>query len=278
MVSIRHRRKRRVALRRFGRLVAVVACLALFGAATAFAQENLDAGKSPAQLFASDCSVCHQSPKGLAKGSSSSSLSSFLRQHYTSSQQNASVIAGYLLSGAGAGERKPAHQPTTVSRTPTPPEPPNREHNARTAKRHPKPKSEEPRKHGAETAKPAKKPEKKEKEVAKRIEHAAKPAKKPAEKKDEPKKTEQAAVPPENPVREPKAQGDTKPEIEPATAAAPKHVTAIAPRDQPAIRTLPSGAKVGESPGGPRQDAVPLAGVVPPPTRAKAPRTDNIAD
>jgi len=26
------------------------------------AQENLDFGKSPAQLYASDCAVCHKSP------------------------------------------------------------------------------------------------------------------------------------------------------------------------------------------------------------------------
>jgi hypothetical protein len=257
MVSLGHRRGRRDALRRFGRLAPVVVCVAVLGAATAFAQENLDAGKTPPQLFASDCSACHQSPKGLAKGTSSYSLTSFLRQHYTSSQQNAAIIARYLLSGAGAGEPPPPHRPTAVSRTPTPPEPPSRERNARTAKHHPK---------------PAKKPEKE----AKRTEQAAKP-KKPPEKKEQTRRTEQAAIPPAKPASEPRSQGDTKPDIEPAAAAAPKQVTAAAPREQPAIRTLPSGAKMGESPGGPRQDAVPLAGALPT-KRAPPRRTDNIAD
>ena len=235
----------------FGRLALMVVCVAAMGAATAFAQENLDAGKTPAQLFASDCSVCHQSPKGLAKGTNSSSLSGFLRQHYTSSQQNAATIAAYLLSGAGAGEPRPLRQPTAVTRTPTPPEPPSRERNARTAKRHAKPKSEEPRKRTAETAKPSKKPEKKEKK--------------------------QAALPAEKPAREPKSQGDTKPDSASATAAEPKRVTAIAPPEPPVVRTLPSGAKAGESPGGPRQDAVPLAGALPT-TRPVPRRTDDIAD
>jgi mono/diheme cytochrome c family protein len=31
------------------------------------AQESLDRGKTSAQLFASHCSVCHKSPRGLAK-------------------------------------------------------------------------------------------------------------------------------------------------------------------------------------------------------------------
>ena len=36
-------------------------------AGAAAAQENLDQGKTPAQLFASDCAICHKSPQGLAK-------------------------------------------------------------------------------------------------------------------------------------------------------------------------------------------------------------------
>jgi hypothetical protein len=67
-------------------------------AAPAGAQENLDSGKSGAQLFASDCAICHKRPQGLAKAGGLFGLSSFLREHYTASRESAAVIAGYLES------------------------------------------------------------------------------------------------------------------------------------------------------------------------------------
>jgi mono/diheme cytochrome c family protein len=49
-----------------GRMIAVAICIAaLFGAGAARGQENLDHGKTPAQLFASDCAICHKSARGL---------------------------------------------------------------------------------------------------------------------------------------------------------------------------------------------------------------------
>jgi hypothetical protein len=62
------------------------------------AQESLDHGKSPAQLFASDCSICHKSPQGLAKSGGLLGLDSFLREHYTVSRESAIAIANYLKS------------------------------------------------------------------------------------------------------------------------------------------------------------------------------------
>ena len=62
------------------------------------AQESLDHGKSPAQLFASDCSACHKSPQGLAKSGGLPGLESFLREHYTASRESAIAIANYLKS------------------------------------------------------------------------------------------------------------------------------------------------------------------------------------
>lgn len=62
------------------------------------AQESLDHGKSPAQLFASDCSICHKSPQGLAKSGGLLGLDSFLREHYTASRESAIAIANYLKS------------------------------------------------------------------------------------------------------------------------------------------------------------------------------------
>ena len=62
--------------------------------------EDLDRGKSGAQLFAASCVVCHQSPRGLAKDRFSSTLSSFLQQHYTSSRESAQVRRRRSAHGA----------------------------------------------------------------------------------------------------------------------------------------------------------------------------------
>ncbi|MGB8102929.1 MAG: hypothetical protein WCF47_01535, partial [Pseudolabrys sp.] len=58
---------------------AAISALCLVGGARA--QESLDRGKSPTQLFASDCSACHKSPQGLAKAGGMFGLDSFLRTH-----------------------------------------------------------------------------------------------------------------------------------------------------------------------------------------------------
>jgi hypothetical protein len=75
-----------------------------FCAGPALAQD-FSAGKTAAQLFASDCSACHKSPAGLAKGQSVGSLTSFLREHYTTKTESAAALAAYL-SGAGPGNAK----------------------------------------------------------------------------------------------------------------------------------------------------------------------------
>ncbi len=86
---------------RFGpRLPCIFAILLVLGAAPAGAQENLDQGKTAAQLFASDCAICHKSPQGLAK--SGRGLENFLRQHYTASRESAAAIAAYLQSVGNA--------------------------------------------------------------------------------------------------------------------------------------------------------------------------------
>jgi hypothetical protein len=60
------------------------------------AQESLDRGKTPAQLFASHCSVCHKSPRGLAKSGGLFGLDGFLREHYMSSRETAAAMSAYL--------------------------------------------------------------------------------------------------------------------------------------------------------------------------------------
>jgi hypothetical protein len=76
--------------------------------ALALAQTNLDQGKTPAQLFASDCAVCHKTTRGLATGRSGAMLTGFLREHYMTSQQQAAAMAAYVLAGGGAESVPPA--------------------------------------------------------------------------------------------------------------------------------------------------------------------------
>jgi hypothetical protein len=65
-------------------------------AGSAAAQENLDHGKSAAQLYASDCAICHKSPAALSKAGGVFGMESFLRQHYTASRESAAAISTYL--------------------------------------------------------------------------------------------------------------------------------------------------------------------------------------
>ena len=88
----------------------VLAASMLAGAASA--QENLDAGKSGAQLYASNCAICHKSAPALNKsGGGLFGLDSFLREHYTSSRESAAAISAYLKSvGGGPAEHRPARK------------------------------------------------------------------------------------------------------------------------------------------------------------------------
>lgn len=81
---------------------------------------DLDGGKTPQQMFAATCAVCHQSMQGLAKGRGAGQLGSFLRQHYTAGAGQANALAGYLAS---APERGPARaEPAAASRRQPKPE------------------------------------------------------------------------------------------------------------------------------------------------------------
>ncbi|WP_315719860.1 MULTISPECIES: hypothetical protein [unclassified Bradyrhizobium] len=90
-------------------LAAAVAVFCTMLANGAAAQENLDAGKTPSQLYNGTCVVCHKSPRGLAKNTSASSLPGFLRQHYTTSPEMAGVLANYLISNGAADARYMGH-------------------------------------------------------------------------------------------------------------------------------------------------------------------------
>ena len=91
----------------FRRLVPIIGLIAAGlwagpGAGPAWAQVNIDQGKSPAEMFNGDCATCHKGAKGLANGRNSATLAGFLREHYTSSAQQAASLAAYVL-GAGGG-------------------------------------------------------------------------------------------------------------------------------------------------------------------------------
>jgi hypothetical protein len=84
----------------------------LFYSGLAQAQENLDQGKTAAELYASDCAICHKSPRGLSSAGGFLGLQSFLREHYTASRQTAAAIAAYLKTvDRGAPEPKRKARP-----------------------------------------------------------------------------------------------------------------------------------------------------------------------
>jgi hypothetical protein len=84
------------------RLAAAIVLAVVSVPPLAHAQVNIDAGKTPAHIFSSDCAVCHKSSRGLAKGMSGAQLGAFLSEHYTSDSQEAAAMAAYVLAGGGA--------------------------------------------------------------------------------------------------------------------------------------------------------------------------------
>jgi hypothetical protein len=87
-----------------------LAAASLFGClvATAGWAQNLDAGKSPAQIFSGNCTTCHKSSRGLLKTVSPSSLPGFLREHYTTGSEMAQMLSGFLLASGGGAAAAPA--------------------------------------------------------------------------------------------------------------------------------------------------------------------------
>jgi len=86
-------------------LATVTLLIGCLTAGAARAVENLDAGKSPSQIFSNTCSACHKSPRGLLKSTPASSLPGFLRQHYTTGTDMAAVLSSYLISNGASDPR-----------------------------------------------------------------------------------------------------------------------------------------------------------------------------
>jgi hypothetical protein len=93
--------------------------------------EDLTAGKTPAQLFRSDCGACHRSPNGLVRERGDvSGVAAFLREHYTTNTESAAALAAYvsgLASPGGSarsrGERRRSEGDTPVAAVPVDPKP-----------------------------------------------------------------------------------------------------------------------------------------------------------
>ena len=92
-----------------------LACLAAASLqiSAADAQGNIDAGKTPAQIFGDTCAGCHRSARELRRASAS-----FLRSHYTAGSVEASAMANYL---AGIGGNEPRSSAATQLQPKRPP-------------------------------------------------------------------------------------------------------------------------------------------------------------
>jgi hypothetical protein len=91
-------------------LATVMLLIGGFAAAPVRAQ-NLEAGKSPSQIFSGTCAACHKGARGLLKTVAPGSLPGFLRQHYTTSSEMASVLSAYLISNGATDTRYTGGQP-----------------------------------------------------------------------------------------------------------------------------------------------------------------------
>jgi hypothetical protein len=97
------------------RLATVTLLIGCFAAIPVRAQ-NLEAGKSPSQIFAGTCNACHKSPRGLLKTVQAGSLPGFLRQHYTTSSEMASLLSAFLVSNGAADTRYVGTQPKAAAK------------------------------------------------------------------------------------------------------------------------------------------------------------------
>jgi hypothetical protein len=91
-------------------LATVMLLIGGFAAAPVRAQ-NLEAGKSPSQIFSGTCTACHKGARGLLKTVAPGSLPGFLRQHYTTSSEMASVLSAFLISNGATDTRYTGGQP-----------------------------------------------------------------------------------------------------------------------------------------------------------------------
>jgi hypothetical protein len=93
--------------------LAVTALGLLALVATAAAQDDFERGKTGAQLYASDCAICHKSAQQLRNPGGLFGLRGFLDEHYTASREASAKIAAYvegLQRDAGRGTAERPHK------------------------------------------------------------------------------------------------------------------------------------------------------------------------
>jgi hypothetical protein len=93
----------------------VIGAATVLAAVPAFAQSNLDAGKSPAQIFSDTCGACHRSPRELKPTSPG-----FLREHYTTGAREAATMAAYLASVGSDPRAVQQRRPPALGAKPPP--------------------------------------------------------------------------------------------------------------------------------------------------------------
>jgi hypothetical protein len=96
----------------------LISCLA----AIPVRAQNLDAGKSPSQIFSGTCTACHKAPRGLLKTVPAGSLPGFLRQHYTTSSEMAAQLSGFLIANGATDTRGAKPTPQARDAKPAAPE------------------------------------------------------------------------------------------------------------------------------------------------------------
>jgi hypothetical protein len=96
-----------------GRALSLATVTLLIGcfAALPVRAQNLEAGKSPSQIFEGTCTACHKAPRGLLRSVPAGSLPGFLRQHYTTSSEMASRLSAYLIANGATDRRAVSAEP-----------------------------------------------------------------------------------------------------------------------------------------------------------------------
>jgi hypothetical protein len=245
----------------------LVGCLA----ALPLRAQNLEAGKSPSQIFAGTCTACHKAPRGLLKTIPAGSLPGFLRQHYTTSSEMASSLSGYLVSNGATDTRVGGPQPKQgkdAKSESTRPE--SGERQGRNAKRQPGPDLARPGVEGQTPAQAAieRGPDGRRLAAKHRLGRRGNPVEEPPKAdlpKDAPKDLPKDEASRSEPAKDSPAQSDTakdevvKPEAAPSPADASETAKASSSASEPA----------GTAPTALRPDPVPE--VTPAPTTSEAP-------
>jgi mono/diheme cytochrome c family protein len=109
-------------------LVAIMISAIMISSPANAQAQNLDQDKTGAKLFATTCTDCHRSARGLAKGRFSVTLWFYLQQHYTSSSSTARTLTAYLQSvdtppRSKTGKSQPQATKSAATSTLRPPAP-----------------------------------------------------------------------------------------------------------------------------------------------------------